>query len=73
MAEIPSVLRHPPYVRRTLGVAALVGTVLFAINQLDVVLAGAATARTWAKAGLTYLVPWLVSNYGLLVAARARR
>jgi hypothetical protein len=48
----------------------VVGTVLFAINQLDVVVAGRATARVWVKAGLTHLVPFLVANYGLLVGAR---
>jgi hypothetical protein len=63
---------HVPYLRRTLGVAGVVGTVLFAINHLDVVLEGQATTRTWAKIALTYLVPFCVSNYGLLVGARDR-
>jgi hypothetical protein len=71
-SEIPSVMRHGPYARRTLLVAGVVGTVLFSINQLDVVLAGAATPRTWAKIALTFVVPWVVSNYGLLVASRDR-
>ncbi len=44
---------------------------LFAINQLDVVLSGEATAKTWLKAGLTYVVPFVVANYGLLIGARA--
>jgi hypothetical protein len=47
-----------------------VGTILFAINQLDVVLAGRATWVTWLKAALTYLVPFFVANYGVLVASR---
>jgi hypothetical protein len=51
-------------------VAVIVGTILFPINQLDVVLAGRATWVTWLKAGLTYLVPFFVSNYGVLVASR---
>jgi len=49
------------------------GTVLFAINQLDVLLAGRATGLTWLKVALTYLVPFLVSNYGVLSATRSRR
>jgi hypothetical protein len=35
-----------------------------------VVLAGKATWVTWLKAALTYLVPFLVANYGLLVGSR---
>jgi len=59
-----------PHLAETIRVALVVGTVLFAINQLDVVLAGKAT---WLKAALTYLVPFLVANYGLLVGSRRRQ
>jgi hypothetical protein len=59
-----------PHLWETIRVAVVVGTVLFAINQLDVVLAGKATWVTWLKATLTYFVPFLVSNYGLLVGSR---
>ena len=55
---------------RTAAVALLVGTVLFAINQLDIVIAGRATPGTWLKIALSYLVPFCVANYGLLVGAR---
>jgi len=61
-----------PHLAETIRIAVLVGTVLFAINQLDVVLAGKATWVTWLKAALTYLVPFLVANYGLLVGIRRR-
>jgi hypothetical protein len=54
----------------TTRIAVVVGTVLFAINQLDVVLAGDATATTWIKAAVTYLVPFTVSNLGILAATR---
>lgn len=43
---------------------------LFTINQLDVVLRGAATPLVWAKIALTYLVPFCVSNLGILIASR---
>ena len=56
--------------RRTVAVALLVGTVLFAINQLDIVIGGRATPVTWLKIALTYLVPFCVANYGLLVGVR---
>jgi hypothetical protein len=61
-----------PHLGETIRVAVVVGTVLFAINQLDVVLAGKATWVTWLKAALTYLVPFLVANYGLLVGSRGQ-
>jgi hypothetical protein len=47
-----------------------VGTILFTINQLDVVLDGGATAGVWLKVAVTYLVPFCVSNWGILVATR---
>jgi hypothetical protein len=49
----------------------VVGTVLFCINQLDVVMRGDATAVVWIKSAVTYLVPFVVSNAGVLVASRA--
>jgi hypothetical protein len=44
--------------------------VLFVINQLDVVLRGEATPIVWLKVALTYLVPFCVSNLGILIASR---
>jgi hypothetical protein len=38
-------------------IALVVGTVLTAINQLDVILSGDATAATAVKSGLNYVVP----------------
>ena len=55
------------------GRTLVVGTILFAINQLDVVLAGAATPSVWIKAALTFAVPFCVSNYGILVATHRRK
>lgn len=59
-----------PHLRRTAAVALVVGTILCAINQLDVLLAGQATGITWLKIALTYLVPFLVANYGIVTASR---
>ena len=58
--------------RRTVLVALIVGTILFCINQLDVVLRGDATPLVWVKAATTYLVPFVVSNVGLLIGTRRR-
>lgn len=66
--EALGVVSHRPHLIRTVSVALVVGTVLFAINQLDVVLRHHATTVTYLKVALTYVVPFVVSNYGLLVA-----
>lgn len=66
-------MRHPPHLRRTLLTTVIVGTLLFCINHLDVVLAGDATAATWSKGALTYVVPFAVSNVGILIATHRRR
>ncbi len=62
------VIAYPPHLRSTVATAVIVGTLLFGINQLDVVLAGNATASIWLKTALTYVVPFLVSNIGILIA-----
>jgi hypothetical protein len=48
----------------------LVGSVLFVINQAEVVLGGQLSALVAAKIGLTYLVPYSVSMYSALAANR---
>jgi hypothetical protein len=64
---------HRPHLRKTTAIAIVVGTVLFGINQLDVVLRGDATTVVWLKSAVTYLVPFCVSNAGVLVASRVDR
>ena len=68
--EALAVVAYRPHLRKTIRIALIVGTVIFCINQLDVVLRGHATAATYVKGALTYLVPFCVSNYGILVASR---
>ncbi len=63
------VVSYRPHLRKTTLIAMSVGTVLFCINQLDVVLRGDATAVVWLKTAITYVVPFCVSNAGLLIAA----
>lgn len=70
--EALGVCSHPAHLRRTIRIAIVVGTILFVINQLQVVLDGKATAGTWLRVTLTYLVPFCVSNYGVLVATRRK-
>ena len=52
---------------------AVVGTVLFAINHLDEVVNGKVTRVLWIKIAVTYLVPFTVSNLGLLVGSRVKK
>ncbi|HYR93539.1 MAG TPA: nitrate/nitrite transporter NrtS [Methylomirabilota bacterium] len=60
-----------PRVRdRALQVAAVVGLVLFAINQLDVVMQTGLTAVVAAKILLTFAVPYSVSTYSALQVNR---
>jgi hypothetical protein len=62
---------QPGHLRRTLTIAIVVGTILTAINLGDVILQGEATSTTLAKAALNYVVPFIVSNLGLLAGARS--
>jgi hypothetical protein len=67
--ELRSALAYcarPEHLRRTLRIALVVGIVLTAINQLDVILRGDATAVTFVKCALNFVVPFIVSNLGLL-------
>lgn len=68
--EIPSVIAYPPHLKRALATTLIVGTILFTINQLDVVLADGWTLRVAIKTGLTYLVPFCVANVGVLTATK---
>jgi hypothetical protein len=70
--EALAVVRYRPHLLRTIRVALLVGTIIFAINQLDVVLRHKATLATYLKCAVTYLVPFCVSNYGILVATHRK-
>ena len=66
-------LRHPPLLRRSLGIAAIVGTVLLMINQGDLVLRGEWPPSLAWKVPLTYFVPFVVATWGALVNGRLRR
>src|SRR5262245_26349554 len=54
------------HLRRTIRIALVVGIVLTAINQLDVILRGDEVAITYAKCAMNFVVPFIVSNLGLL-------
>ncbi len=68
MRDALRICLEPLHLRRTLTIALVIGTILTAINQADVILRGDATWTTAAKAALNYVVPFIVSNLGLLAA-----
>jgi hypothetical protein len=65
-------VRHGPIVRNAIKTALVVGTVLTAINQGDVLLRGALSGVVLAKMLLTYIVPYLVSTTGALSVSRVQ-
>ncbi len=58
--------RQPQHLRRTLLTALVVGTILTLINQGQILLEGQATAATYPRCVLNFVVPFIVSNVGLL-------
>jgi hypothetical protein len=58
--------------RRTLKIAAIVGTLLSLINQGSVIFGGDASAATWLRVAFNYFVPFCVSSTGFLSATRRR-
>lgn len=62
-----------PLLLRSLRVAALVGTVLVAINQLDIVAHGNHGPSVIVKIGLTYAVPFCVATFAALATIREPR
>ena len=66
-------VRHRPMLRRSLLIALVVGTLLLAINQGDVLLRAEWPRALWWKAPLTYLVPFIVATWGALVNGRVQR
>lgn len=65
-----AVCRRPANLRRTMRIAFVVGCVLTAINQADVLVEGHATAITAVKILLNFIVPFIVSNLGVLAGTR---
>jgi len=59
--------------RRTTRIALVVGVVLTLINQSGVLFGGHATTITWIRCALNFVVPFVVSNLGLLSGRRSLR
>lgn len=63
-------LRYRPLLRRSGLTALVVGTILVAINQGNLLLAGAAPMDLLWKMPLTYAVPFCVATWGALGNSR---
>jgi len=64
-------LMHRPLVARSLIIALIVGTLLTAINQGNVIFQGDASPALAWKIPLTYAVPYCVATVGALLNSRA--
>lgn len=56
--------------RTAVPTASVVGTILCVVNQGTVLLAGQATAGTWVRMAINYLIPFVVASVGYLAACR---
>ncbi len=57
---------RPAHLRSTVLVALVVGTILTLVNQSDAIFAGAMSLAFAAKVAANYVIPFIVSNLGLL-------
>lgn len=61
------------YTARTAApIAVVVGTILSAVNQGHILLAGTADTGTWIRVVINYVVPFTVASIGFLSARRVR-
>ncbi len=60
------------HLRRTTRIAFVVGLLLTTINQGAVILSGDASTLTWVRCAANFLIPFVVSNLGLLSGRGAR-
>ena len=65
-------LCHRPMLKRSLLTAAVVGTLIAAINQGNVILGGDFPHDLYWKLPLTYCVPFFVATWGALINTRIK-
>ena len=70
LCGIRCVLKDRPTMIRSLKIALVVGTILFALNQGDIVLGGEFPSALMWKIPLTYITPFFVSLWGVLSNAK---
>lgn len=67
---LPCALLHKPMLKRSAVAAMVVGTILTALNQGDLLLSAQWNNALYWKIPLTYCVPFLVATYGALTNSR---
>ena len=65
-------LTYRPLVARSALICAVIGTVLTAINQGNLIVQGTFPAALAWKVPLTYAVPYVVATTGAMLNARSR-
>lgn len=68
--EALGVCLHRPNRRRIAAIAAVVGTLLIAINEGGALAAGQLGWALWVRAALDYVIPTCVSTMGVLAGSR---
>lgn len=71
-SELCSLACRRSLVLRGLKFSLVVGPILVAINQGDVILAGGFGPQTYLKIGLTFVVPYAVSVFSSVASIRSR-
>ncbi|UTI64342.1 nitrate/nitrite transporter NrtS [Paraconexibacter antarcticus] len=66
ISEALAYCARPEHLRRTLRIAFVVGLLLTAVNQGSVILGGDASTLTWVRSAANFMIPFVVSNLGLL-------
>jgi len=66
-------LLYPPLLSRSLIIALIVGTILTAINQGNIIVEGHFPPALYWKIPLTYCVPFCVAMTGAMLNARLVR
>ena len=64
-------LMHRPMLRRSLLASLVVGSILTALNQGDVLFSAGLGGALYWKIPLTYAVPFLVATWGALSISRS--
>ena len=67
-----SIATSAEVVRRATRIALIVGVVLALINHGDKIMTGTMDIGSWLKGILTFLVPYCVSTYSAVEAARGQ-
>ncbi|GAC1325178.1 MAG: hypothetical protein NVSMB25_23390 [Thermoleophilaceae bacterium] len=70
LADALAYCRRPAHIRRTLRVALVVGLLLNGVNEATPIANGQLGALTWIRVALNFIVPFVVSNIGLLSGRR---